>query len=134
MPFIVIRLSRCVRLFTKSISVRISFVNNSLTAFANFFYLFILVEWRQLRGGSLILSDEDASSKIINGWKKLNTLAHYGVKESAVMSLVPRKMTNCTMTNGHCKSSYRNCKIANCLVDNGVQFIILLICFLSCRC
>ncbi|XP_046633766.1 plexin-B-like isoform X2 [Daphnia pulicaria] len=67
------------------------------------------LEWRQLRGGSLILSDEDGSSKIINGWKKLNTLAHYGVKESAVMSLVPRKMTNCTMTNGHCKSSYRNC-------------------------
>ena len=26
------------------------------------------------------------------------------------MSLVPRKLTNCTLTNGHCKSSYRNCK------------------------
>ena len=59
----------------------------------------------------MILSDEDQSSKVINGWKKLNTLAHYGVKESAVMSLVPRKMNNCTMTNGHCKSSYRNCKL-----------------------
>ena len=58
----------------------------------------------------MILSDEDATSKIINGWKKLNTLNHYGVKESAVMSLVPRKVTNCTLTNGHCKSSYRNCK------------------------
>lgn len=58
----------------------------------------------------MILSDEDATTKIINGWKKLNTLAHYGVKESAVMSLVPRKLTNCTLTNGHCKSSYRNCK------------------------
>jgi len=67
------------------------------------------LEWRQLRGGSVILSDEDATTKLINGWKKLNTLAHYGVKESAVMSLVPRKMTNCTLTNGHCKSSYRNC-------------------------
>jgi len=67
------------------------------------------LEWRQLRGSSVILSDEDVSTKIINGWKKLNTLAHYGVKESAVMSLVPRKMTNCTLNNGHCKSSYRNC-------------------------
>jgi hypothetical protein len=81
---------------------------------SNFVNFLILVEWRQLRGGSVILSDEDATSKITNGWKKLNTLAHYGVKESAVMSLVPRKMTNCTMTNGHCKSSYRNCKIAAC--------------------
>ena len=26
------------------------------------------------------------------------------------MSLVPRKLTTCTLTNGHCKSSYRNCK------------------------
>ena len=59
------------------------------------------------------MSDEDATTKLINGWKKLNTLAHYGVKESAVMSLVPRKMTNCTLTNGHCKSSYRNCKQFN---------------------
>jgi len=58
----------------------------------------------------VILSDEDATTKVINGWKRLNTLAHYGVKDSAVMSLVPRKLTTCTLTNGHCKSSYRNCK------------------------
>jgi len=67
------------------------------------------LEWRQLRGGTVILSDEDATTKVINGWKRLNTLAHYGVKDSAVMSLVPRKLTTCTLTNGHCKSSYRNC-------------------------
>lgn len=76
------------------------------------------LEWRQLRGGSVILSDEDATSKVINGWKKLNTLAHYGVKESAVMSLVPRKINNCTMTNGHCKSSYRNCKFSRQMFSN----------------
>lgn len=87
-------------------------------------------EWRQLRGGSVILSDEDATSKIINGWKKLNTLAHYGVKESAVMSLVPRKMTNCTMTNGHCKSSYRNCKLtfADGSVSNDLNLTFLFAC------
>ena len=67
-------------------------------------------EWRQLRGGSLILTDEDEKTKVINGWKRLNTLAHYGVKDSAVMSLVPRRPPTCTLNNGHCKASYRNCE------------------------
>uniref|UniRef100_A0A1I8PJB4 Sema domain-containing protein n=1 Tax=Stomoxys calcitrans TaxID=35570 RepID=A0A1I8PJB4_STOCA len=49
------------------------------------------LEWRHGRDGHLILQDEDLTTKTINGWKRLNTLAHYGVKESAVMSLVARQ-------------------------------------------
>ncbi|XP_052871807.1 plexin-B [Anopheles cruzii] len=48
------------------------------------------LEWRHGRGGHLVLRDEDVTSKTVHGWKRLNTLAHYGVKESAVMSLVAR--------------------------------------------
>lgn len=50
------------------------------------------LEWRHGRGGQLILQDEDLTSKIIgNQYKRLNTLTHYGVKESAIMSLVARQ-------------------------------------------
>lgn len=49
------------------------------------------LEWRHGRGGHLILQDEDLTTKNINSWRKLNTLAHYGVKESAVMSLISRQ-------------------------------------------
>ncbi|XP_054745360.1 plexin-B isoform X1 [Anastrepha obliqua] len=49
------------------------------------------LEWRHGRGGHLTLQDEDVTTKTINGWKRLNTLAHYGVKESAVMSLIARQ-------------------------------------------
>ncbi|XP_049538871.1 plexin-B [Anopheles darlingi] len=48
------------------------------------------LEWRHGRGGHLVLRDEDVTTKTVHGWKRLNTLAHYGVKESAVMSLVAR--------------------------------------------
>ncbi|KAF7286951.1 hypothetical protein GWI33_002800 [Rhynchophorus ferrugineus] len=55
------------------------------------------LEWRHGRGGHLTLQDEDLTTKTIGGWKKLNTLAHYGVKESAVMSLISRQ--NDSFTN-----------------------------------
>lgn len=48
-------------------------------------------EWRHGRGGHLTLQDEDLTTKSVCGWKKLNTLEHYGVKESAVMSIIPRR-------------------------------------------
>ncbi|XP_055858104.1 plexin-B isoform X1 [Episyrphus balteatus] len=49
------------------------------------------LEWRHGRGGHLTLQDEDLTTKTKVGWKRLNTLAHYGVKESAVMSLIARQ-------------------------------------------
>nr|XP_023013437.1 plexin-B [Leptinotarsa decemlineata]XP_023013439.1 plexin-B [Leptinotarsa decemlineata]XP_023013440.1 plexin-B [Leptinotarsa decemlineata] len=63
------------------------------------------LEWRHGRGGHLTLQDEDLTTKTICGWKKLNTLAHYGVKESAVMSLISRQ--NDSFNN--CKQPCHNC-------------------------
>lgn len=63
------------------------------------------LEWRHGRGGHLTLQDEDVTTKTLNGWKKLNTLAHYGVKESAVMSLISRQ--NDSFNN--CKQPCHNC-------------------------
>ncbi|CAH0562365.1 unnamed protein product [Brassicogethes aeneus] len=63
------------------------------------------LEWRHGRGGHLTLQDEDLTTKTMGGWKKLNTLAHYGVKESAVMSLISRQ--NDSFNN--CKQPCHNC-------------------------
>lgn len=63
------------------------------------------LEWRHGRGGHLTLQDEDLTTKTIGGWKKLNTLAHYGVKESAVMSLISRQNDSF----GNCKQPCHNC-------------------------
>ncbi|PRD29999.1 UNVERIFIED_CONTAM: PlexB [Trichonephila clavipes] len=49
------------------------------------------LEWRHGRGGHLTLADEDLTTKTIHGWRRLNTLRHYGVKDSAVMSLVTKQ-------------------------------------------
>ena len=44
-------------------------------------------------GGHIVLQDIDITSKIEqNGWKKINSLAHYGVKDKAVVSLVPKQI------------------------------------------
>lgn len=64
------------------------------------------LEWRHGRGGHLTLQDEDLTTKTVGSWKKLNTLAHYGVKESAVMSLISRQ--NDSFNN--CKQPCHNCE------------------------
>ncbi|XP_034935883.1 plexin-B [Chelonus insularis] len=68
------------------------------------------LEWRHGRGGHLTLQDEDLTTKCSGGWKKINTLAHYGVKESAVMSLIPRQNDSFTMS---CKTTYHTCKASS---------------------
>jgi hypothetical protein len=70
-------------------------------------FLYVELEWRHGRGGHLTLQDEDLTTKSICGWKKLNTLAHYGVKESAVMSLIPRQNDS---FNANCKQPCQNCE------------------------
>lgn len=70
------------------------------------------LEWRHGRGGHLTLQDEDLTTKTVGSWKKLNTLAHYGVKESAVMSLISRQndsFNNCKQPCHNCE--YRKSKI-----------------------
>ncbi|XP_067614114.1 plexin-B-like isoform X1 [Eurosta solidaginis] len=66
------------------------------------------LEWRHGRGGHLTLQDEDLTTKIMNGWKRINTLAHYGVKESAVMSLIARQGVVYSMHYSKYHSSYHN--------------------------
>lgn len=65
------------------------------------------LEWRHGRGGHLTLQDEDLTTKCNGNWKKINTLAHYGVKESAVMSLIPRQNDDFSI---NCKQSCFTCK------------------------
>ena len=53
------------------------------------------LEWRcgQYQGGHIILQDLDITSKIeTSGWRRINTLAHYGVKDKVVVSLVPKQV------------------------------------------
>ena len=77
------------------------------------------LEWRcgQYQGGQIILQDLDITSKIeSSGWRKINTLAHYGVKEAVVVSLVARQVDspshhiyqveNCSLTAGKCFNKY----------------------------
>lgn len=73
----------------------------------------LVSEWRHGRGGHLTLQDEDLTTKSICGWKKLNTLAHYGVKESAVMSLITRQNES---YNANCKQPCQNCKFIIILI------------------
>jgi plexin A len=69
------------------------------------------LEWRHGRGGHLTLQDEDLTTKTIQGWRRLNTLAHYGVKESAVMSLIAKQSSDSYQMQYNSKSSsYPNCK------------------------
>lgn len=76
------------------------------------------LEWRHGRGGHLTLQDEDLTTKSNCGWKKLNTLHHYGVKESAVMSLIPHQNDY----NNSCKNSCQNYTLT--YMDSGLPAII----------
>ncbi|XP_037086635.1 plexin-A4-like [Pollicipes pollicipes] len=49
------------------------------------------LEWRTGNSGRLILYDEDSTTKMEAGWKKLNTLAHYRVPDGALLTLVPKQ-------------------------------------------
>lgn len=64
------------------------------------------LEWRHGRGGHLTLQDEDLTTKCCGDWKRINTLAHYGVKESAVMSLIPRQNDSFALS---CKQPCHTC-------------------------
>ena len=56
------------------------------------FICFLPAEWRHGRAGRVTLSDEDSTVVTgAGGWRAINTLAHYGVRDSAVMALIPRQ-------------------------------------------
>ena len=51
-------------------------------------------EWRSGRSGHLPLQDEDVTTEVINGWKKVNTLLHYHVPDGATMAIVAKRNKN----------------------------------------
>nr|XP_006820080.1 PREDICTED: plexin-A4 [Saccoglossus kowalevskii] len=52
------------------------------------------LEWRQGFGGRLSLADDDVTCKVEGEWKRINTLEHYKVLDSAIMALVPKQGFN----------------------------------------
>ena len=47
--------------------------------------------WKKSPREKVILQDEDERTmRQMNGWKRLNTLGTYGVRDEAVIALVPR--------------------------------------------
>lgn len=87
------------------------FIKPPLIKKYNLKYVYDL-EWRHGRGGHLTLQDEDLTTRAASGWRKLNTLAHYGIKDSAVMSLVARPNDSYSNTMSLCKKpcNYHTCK------------------------
>lgn len=52
------------------------------------------LEWHSGYSGSLSLMDEDASSIVEGRWKRLNTLAHYNVKDNSKLALIDPNNTD----------------------------------------
>ncbi|KAF2368829.1 IPT domain [Trinorchestia longiramus] len=63
------------------------------------------LEWRHGRAGRVTLSDFDRTSVVQNGWCQMNTLQHYGVKDTAVMALLPRQ-SDSTYSSSNCTGPY----------------------------
>lgn len=55
-------------------------------------YHVVDTEWHPGMVG-MPISDEDLTSQITNGWKRLNTLGHYSIPDQARMKLVSRHQT-----------------------------------------
>jgi len=50
--------------------------------------------WKSGRGSRLLLLDSDATTRrSADGWKQLNTLAHYNVPNNSTFVLVNRRLT-----------------------------------------
>lgn len=79
------------------------------------------LEWRHGRGGHLILADEDLTSKTSGGWQRINTLCHYGIRESAIMGLVNNKKSSKNVSNGPTLQNSPKC-IVNDISGHGVRY------------
>ena len=53
--------------------------------------MYVCVEYIKSSNERAILRDEDASTVVEGGWKKINTLKHYWVKEGAIFRLIQRR-------------------------------------------
>ncbi|XP_076325026.1 plexin-B-like isoform X2 [Tachypleus tridentatus] len=80
------------------------------------------LEWRHERGGHLTLADEDLTTKTCGGWRRLNTLRHYGVREYAVMSLVTKQNSFSSNSTGNASLSSVTPIINSTDVEQGVRY------------
>ncbi|XP_022245711.1 plexin-B-like [Limulus polyphemus] len=84
-----------------------------------------LPEWRPGNGGQLTLADEDLTTKTVSGWRRINTLRHYGVTESAVMSLVSKQNSSLSSNSKGTGNSSLNSMspiFSNYDVEQGVRY------------
>ncbi|XP_076363054.1 plexin-B-like isoform X2 [Tachypleus tridentatus] len=82
-----------------------------------------LPEWRPGNGGQLTLADEDLTTKTVNGWRRINTLRHYGVTESAVMSLASRQNSSLSSNStGNSSMNSMSPIFSTYDVEQGVQY------------
>ncbi|KAG0427984.1 hypothetical protein HPB47_025004 [Ixodes persulcatus] len=79
------------------------------------------LEWRHGRGGHLILADEDLTTKTVSGWRQINTLRHYGVKDSAVMSLV-MKQNDSFSSNCNVSLNSMSPIVSHCDLEQGIKY------------
>ncbi len=63
----------------------------------------VFAEWRSGRTGHLPLQDEDVTTEMVRGWKRVNTLKHYHVPEGATMALTFKQSKNDYVRNVHGK-------------------------------
>ncbi len=57
-------------------------------------HVILYPEWRTGRSGHLPLRDEDVTTQTIQGWKRVNTLAHYHVADGATIAVTTAREKN----------------------------------------
>lgn len=80
------------------------------------------LEWRNGRSGHLILADEDMTTKTVNGWRQINTLRHYNVKDSAVMSLVMKQNDSFSSNCNVSLNSMSPIVSSHCELEHGIKY------------
>ncbi len=59
----------------------------------------VQVAWKTGTKGSLPLNDDDSTTVIDNGWRRINTLRHYNVKDNASFIIEIRQPANDSTTH-----------------------------------
>ena len=82
------------------------------------------LEWQCGQDAHVVLKDYDLTTKEEHGVKKINTLKHYGIKNKAVVSLVPSQFnSNATLNanNYHTVGSNNNSRAFHLRMPNHLQ-------------
>ncbi|XP_013416174.1 plexin-A4 isoform X2 [Lingula anatina] len=79
------------------------------------------LEWRHGRGGHLVLQDQDVTSEYEDGWRRINTLAHYKVSDGAQMALVDSHNNTLRSTNSNMESTFMSVNSSTPMVQDVEQ-------------